>query len=136
MQIGFLTDAFEHLSRSQALDWCAGHGISRVEFGTGGYSPAPHASLAELSASAAARDALAGELAGHGITLGALNVSGNPLHPDPSTGGRHDADLRATVERAHQLGVPTGVAMSGRPARPRGRGWPGFARGACLPDTA
>jgi len=54
MQIGLLTDAFEHLTRSQALAWCAGHGISRVEFGTGGYSPAPHASLAELSGSAVA----------------------------------------------------------------------------------
>jgi sugar phosphate isomerase/epimerase len=134
MQIGLLTDAFDHLNRSQALDWCAGNGISRVEFGTGGYSPAPHASLAELSASAAARDALAGELAGHGITLGALNVSGNPLHPDPAVGGKHDADLRATVELAHQLGVPTVVAMSGCPGGPGGGGWPVFAGGAWLPD--
>lgn len=134
MQIGLLTDAFEHLPRSQALAWCAEHGISQVEFGTGGYSPAPHASLAELSASAAARDALAGELAGHGVTLGALNVSGNPLHPDPAVGGKHDADLRATLELAQQLGVTRVVAMSGCPGGPGGGGWPVFAGGAWLPD--
>ena len=40
-----------------------------------------HAGLAELSASAAARDTLTGELAGHGVTLGALNVSGEPAAP-------------------------------------------------------
>jgi sugar phosphate isomerase/epimerase len=134
MQIGLLTDAFEHLPRSQALAWCAEHRISQVEFGIGGYSPAPHASLAELSASAAARDALAGELAGHGVTLGALNVSGNPLHPDPAVGGKHDADLRATLELAQQLGVPRVVAMSGCPGGPGGGGWPVFAGGAWLPD--
>jgi sugar phosphate isomerase/epimerase len=134
MQIGLLTDAFDHLTRAQALAWCAEHGITRVEFGTGGYSPAPHADLAELSASAAAREALAGELSGHGITLGALNVSGNPLHPDPAVGGKHDADLRATVELAHSLGVPAVVAMSGCPGGPGGGGWPVFAGGAWLPD--
>jgi sugar phosphate isomerase/epimerase len=134
MQIGLLTDAFAHLTRAQTLAWCAAHGIGCVEFGTGGYSIAPHASLAQLSASEPARRALADELAGHGLTLGALNVSGNPLHPDPAVSQRHDADLRATLELAQHLGVTRVVAMSGCPGGPGGGGWPVFAGGAWLPD--
>jgi sugar phosphate isomerase/epimerase len=133
VRIGLLTDAFEHKTLEETLVWCAENGLDDVELGTGGYSPAPHLSLEALDSEAARRDLLA-TVADHGLRIGALNASGNVLHPDATIASRHDAVLRATVELAHALGVTRIVAMSGCPGGPGGGGWPVFAGGAWLPD--
>jgi sugar phosphate isomerase/epimerase len=134
MQIGLLTDAFDQMTLSETLAWCAEHELASVELGTCGYSTTPHANLAELGASAAARADLLSEIADHGLTLGALNASGNPLHPNAAIGTVHADGLRATVKLAQELGVTRVVAMSGTPGGPGGGGWPVFAGGAWLPD--
>jgi sugar phosphate isomerase/epimerase len=135
MRVGLFTDAFTHLSLSETLAWCAEHAIDSVELGMGGYSPAPHADLAALRASETARGDLLREIADHGLALGALNASGNPLHPDRSRGSRDDACLRDTLALAQDLGVTRVVAMSGCPGGPGAEGgWPVFAGGAWLPD--
>lgn len=133
VRIAVLTDALDRLTLAEALDWCAERRLEAVELGVGGYSPAPHASAA-LAGDAAGRDRLQGLLAERGLELAALNVSGNPLHPDRSVGDRHDADLRAALRLARQLGVTRVVAMSGCPGAPGGGAWPVFAGGAWLPD--
>ena len=133
MRIGLYTDALDRLTLPEALAWCAERGLAAVELGVGGYSPCPHASTA-LLADAAARDDLLGLLAEHGLELAALNVSGNPLHPNRFVGDRHDADLRHALLLAHALGVGRVVAMSGCPGGPGGGSWPVFAGGAWLPD--
>lgn len=133
MKIGLLTDALDRLTLIEALDWCAERGLAAVELGVGGYSPTPHADLTLLE-DAAGRDRLLALLAERELELAALNVSGNPLHPDPAIGARHDAELRAAVQLAHALGVPRVVAMSGCPGGPGGGTWPVFAGGAWLPD--
>src|SRR5712691_8871786 len=130
MRVGLFTDAFTHLSLSETLAWCAEHGIDSVELGTGGYSPVPHVNLEALCADGSARQDLIAEIDDHGLTLGALNVSGNPLHPDRSLGSRHDAALRSTLLLAAELGVTRVVAMSGCPGGPGDGGWPVFAGGA------
>jgi sugar phosphate isomerase/epimerase len=68
------------------------------------------------------------------IALAALNVSGNPLHPDPAVGALHDKALRDTLRLAAEVGVDRVVAMSGCPGGPGGGSWPVFAGGAWLPD--
>jgi sugar phosphate isomerase/epimerase len=133
LRIGLLTDALDRLTLAEALEWCAERGLGAVELGVGGYSPAPHASLT-LVADPAGRDRLGGLLAEHALELAALNVSGNPLHPDRAIGDRHDAELRAALRLAHALDVPRVVAMSGCPGGPGGGSWPVFAGGAWLPD--
>ena len=134
MQIGLLTDAFDHLSLTQTLAWCAERDLYSVELGTCGYSGTPHANLAELSASSEARSALLSEIADHGLKLGALNASGNPLHPNTDISDKHAAGMRDTVKLAQELGVAKVVAMSGTPGGPGGGNWPVFAGGAWLPD--
>ena len=134
MKIGLLTDAFPHLSLTETLQWCAENGLAEVELGTGGYSSAPHADLAALNASATAREPLLAEIGAHGLTLGALNASGNVLHPNQEIASAHDDDLRGTITLAQSLGVSRVVAMSGCPGGPGGGGWPVFAGGAWLPD--
>ena len=133
MNVGLLTDALAHLSLEETARWCAERGLEAVELGVGGYSLAPHVDLA-LLADRGARDRLRGTLAAAGLELAALNVSGNPLHPDAAVAGRHRSALRAALETAQALGVPRVVAMSGCPGGPRGGRWPVFAGGAWLPD--
>jgi sugar phosphate isomerase/epimerase len=134
VRIGLLTDAFEHKTLEETLTWCAENALDNVELGTGGYSSAPHADLGGLSSSEGARKDLLAKIAHHGLELGALNASGNPLHPNADISARHDADLRRTIELARDLGVERVVAMSGCPGGPGGGGWPVFAGGAWLPD--
>jgi sugar phosphate isomerase/epimerase len=132
LRIGLLTDALDRLPLTEALDWCAEHGLAAVELGVGGYSTAPHAGL-ELLDDAAARDALLALLAERELELAAHKASGNPLHPDRRIGDRHDTELRGALRLAHALGVTRVVAMSGCPGAPDGS-WPVFAGGAWLPD--
>ena len=133
MRIGLLTDALDRLTLAEALDWCAERDLEAIELGVGGYSPAPHASLT-LVADSAGRERLRGLVADRGLELAALNVSGNPLHPDRTIGDRHDAELREALRLARALDVPRVVAMSGCPGGPGGGAWPVFAGGAWLPD--
>jgi sugar phosphate isomerase/epimerase len=132
--IALLTDALGELPLDAALEWCADQGISAVELGVGGYSPAPHLDLEAVLASRDERRRLGERLERHGIELVALNASGNPLHPNPDVAQAHGRALRGAVELATELGVSRVVAMSGCPGGPGGGGWPVFAGGAWLPD--
>jgi sugar phosphate isomerase/epimerase len=132
--IALLTDALGDMPLDAALAWCAGHGITAVEIGVGGYSPAPHIDLEQVLSSQAERVRFRERLDSHGVELVALNASGNPLHPDAAIAKAHDRALRGAAELAATLGVSRVVAMSGCPGGPGGGGWPVFAGGAWLPD--
>jgi sugar phosphate isomerase/epimerase len=113
-------------------------GLTSVEVNAGGFIPAPHLPVDAILASDAARDQYLSEFARRGLTLTALNVNGNPLHPDPEVGPRHAADLRTAIRVAARLGLRRVVAMSGLPAaHPEGR-LPSWSRPtqlrACAPD--
>jgi sugar phosphate isomerase/epimerase len=137
MRIGLLTDAMPDLPLDEIVGWLRAEVplISRIEIGTGAYSPARHADLHRLLTDSAARDRWLGMIRGAGLELSALNVSGNPLHPDHAYAARHDQDLRRTIQLAALLGVDRVVAMSGCPgAGPGDRHAPHFPAGGWLPD--
>jgi sugar phosphate isomerase/epimerase len=137
MRIALFTDAFADRPLEQVLDWLAADvpEVTEVELGTGGYSGAPHCALRELLSDASLCRKWQQAVADRGFGLRALNVSGNPLHPDPDVARAHDADLRDTIRLAAELQVDRVVAMSGCPgAGPRDRTAPHFSGGGWLPD--
>jgi sugar phosphate isomerase/epimerase len=138
VKLGLFTDAFPKLSLIEVMDWLRREvpTISRIEIGTGAYSPAPHCDMRSLLRGGRRRKAWLDSIRSRGYEISALNVSGNPLSPRPDVARRHDRDLRDTIRLAAQLGVDRVVAMSGCPAGPgRGRAdAPHFAAGAWLPD--
>ncbi len=137
MRIGLFTDALPDRPLTEVMDWLreAAPQVSRIEIGTGGYSPAPHADRKLLLEDAGARERWHAAIRERGFELSALNVSGNPLHPDPDVAKEHDAALRDTIRLAALLGVDRVVAMSGCPgAGPEDRTAPHFAAGGWLPD--
>ena len=136
MRLALVTEGMIHRSLDDLMDWLDGHvpEIRDLEIGTGGYSPLGHSPL-ELSD--AERREWHAHVTARGYRVAAFNVSGNPLHPDEAIAGRHDSDLRRTIEMAADLGIDRIVAMSGCPAAgPGASPAPHFAANAWLPDYA
>ena len=117
MRIGLVTDSLSHLPLDALLATAAEMGISMLEFGCGNWSSAPHLDIDDLLANAAGRATFQGKLRDHGLTLSALNCSGNPLHPGEN-GARHRDVTRKTIRLAGLLGVNRVVMMSGCPGGP------------------
>ena len=106
VRIGLLTDAMPDRSLSDVATWACGTGlIQDLEIGVGGYSSAPHCRPAELLAHTEALASWRRTIDDAGLGISALNVSGNPLHPNPEIAARHDADLRQAIRLAAELGV-------------------------------
>ncbi|HEY1420752.1 MAG TPA: sugar phosphate isomerase/epimerase [Candidatus Dormibacteraeota bacterium] len=123
-------------SLEEVVEWVARTGlIQDLELGVGGYSPAPHCDATELLGKSSAIKQWRRPLTDAGIGISALNVSGNPLHPNSEIASRHDSDLRQAIRLAGELGVDRLVAMSGCPgAGPSDKTAPHFSGGGWLPD--
>jgi sugar phosphate isomerase/epimerase len=125
MELAVFNDGLAHLTRREALRWCAERGVRSFELGVGGWRQADHADLdLLLREQSARRQLLADEF---DISLGCINAAGNPLHPDPAVGAQHAAAIRGAIELADLLGVGRVVTMSGCPGGPGGGGLPIFA---------
>jgi len=117
MRIGLVTDGLPELALPDLLRTAAELGIATLEFGCGNWSSAPHVALDALLESASARDAFLGQIAGHGLSISALNCSGNPLHPGEH-GRAHREVTSKTIRLAGLLGITRVVMMSGCPGGP------------------
>lgn len=117
MKIGMVTDSLGKLGFEDMLSTAKRLGVEAVEIPVGNWTSAPHANLDQLLASKDARDRWMGAIRDHGLTLCALNCSGNQLAPG-DYGKRHDAVVRKTFELASLLGIPRVVMMSGCPGGP------------------
>jgi sugar phosphate isomerase/epimerase len=117
MHIGLVTDGLPDLPLPDLLRTAAELGIATLEFGCGNWSSAPHLKLDALLASATARNDFIAQLAAHGLSISALNCSGNPLHPGEH-GHAHREITSKTIRLAGLLGVTRVVLMSGCPGGP------------------
>jgi sugar phosphate isomerase/epimerase len=117
MHIGMITDSLGGLSFDDLLDTTAELRIEQLEFAAGNWSRAPHLALDPMLDSAAARHEFTAKLRDHGISISALNCSGNPLHPG-EIGRQHREVTRKTIALAGLMGVERVVMMSGCPGGP------------------
>ena len=117
MQIGLVTDSLAHLPLETLLPTVSELGITMVEFGCGNWSPAPHLRLDAMLGSATMRTEFLAKLQAHGLTISALNCSGNPLLPGTS-GEESRAVTSKTIHLAGLMGVRRVVMMSGCPGGP------------------
>lgn len=117
MKIGLVTDSLGYLSLDDLLATSAEVGVEQLEFACGNWSSAPHIELDALLNSESARTNFLAKVQDHGLTISALNCSGNQLAPN-ARGQAHDAVVRKTLQLANQLGIQTVVMMSGLPAAP------------------
>ena len=117
MKIGMITDSVAELDFGAMLAFSERIGLDTLEFGCGNWSSAPHIDRAALLADGGQRRAFLSRIAGHGLSISALNCSGNQLHPG-AEGRAHDGVVRETIALAGLMGIERVVLMSGCPAAP------------------
>jgi len=133
--IGVVTEPFAGRPLTDVMDWLlrAAPRVTDLELGAGGYAPTGHCDVPLLLRDSQSRKAWLREISTRGLRVAALNVWGNPLHPDETIARKHDADLRDAVRLAALLGVDRVVALAGCPPGARGDRTPHFAGGEWLP---
>ena len=135
MKLGLMTDSLGHLPLPELAQTCRELGIEQLEFGCGNWSRAPHIDLDALLDSRDRRDELTGTLAEQGLTISALNCSGNPLHPGDA-GERDRAVVEKTFRLSELLGLTTVVMMSGLPGGGPDDRYPNWVVTSWPPETA
>src|ERR1700738_5251763 len=114
MKLCAVSESLGHLSFKEAAKTSADLGLAALEIGMGNWSAAPHANLQTLLESKQKRQEFLSVLEQNGLSLAALNCSGNQLHP--VDGELQSKVVHETVRVAGLLGVHTIVLMSGLPA--------------------
>jgi sugar phosphate isomerase/epimerase len=114
MKLCAVSESLGNLSFKEAAKASADLGLEALEIGMGNWSAAPHANLQSLLESKEKRQEFLSVLEQNGLSLAALNCSGNQLHP--VDGERQSKVVYDTVRAAELLGVHTIVLMSGLPA--------------------
>jgi sugar phosphate isomerase/epimerase len=134
MKIGLLTDSLADLSFDAMLAAAAGLNIECLEFACGNWSTAPHIALDELLESERARRDFLAAITDRGMSISALNCSGNPLYPGAEGRRQRDITLK-TFRLARLLGIDRIVMMSGLPGGP-GDANPNWITTAWPPECA
>src|SRR5258707_11345863 len=114
MKLCAVSESLGNLSFKEAAKSSADLGLEALEIGMGNWSAAPHANLQSLLESKEKRQEFLSVLEKNGLSLAALNCSGNQLHP--VDGERQSKVVYDTVRVAELLGIHTIVLMSGLPA--------------------
>ncbi|HRI45165.1 MAG TPA: sugar phosphate isomerase/epimerase [Fimbriimonadaceae bacterium] len=115
MKIGIFTALFGDKGLAETLDLVKAEGIEAVEFGAGAYPGSAHLDVPRLLESKQARDKLLREVSSRGLTISAISVHGNPLHPVKSIAQDHHEAFVNAVKLAALLGVGCVNGFSGCP---------------------
>jgi len=119
MKIGLNTECLGYMSFDNLLKTCVQLGIQTIEPGCGNWSKAPHVELDRLLESKRERDNYLLKIKDNGLSIAALNCSGNQLCPNQ--GKAHDEVVRKTFKLAEMFGVDRIVMTSGLPGGPGDR---------------
>ena len=136
MKLGVLTCPLYSLPADDAFAWLGSRGVECVELGTGGYPGNRHCDADELLADGGKLGALKESLKRHGLTVAALSVHSNHVHPDKAVRDVAAKEYTATLRLAEKLGVRTVVTFSGCPGDHPGALLPNWVTCAWPPDFA
>ncbi|MFA6076100.1 MAG: sugar phosphate isomerase/epimerase [Negativicutes bacterium] len=115
MKIGVFAVLFQNLPLAQALDKIKGFGVNTVEIGCGNYPGNAHCNPPELLVDDQKTQAFVDAFKSRAMTISALSVHGNMIHPNKEFAkANHDA-WRSAVLLAEKLGIDTVVNFSGCP---------------------
>lgn len=117
MQVGFLTAALGALRLEDVIAWAGAQGFSALEVAAWPtddprpYNPA-HLNVRSLASADVRR--LQDRLDDSGVRVSSLAFYDNNLHPDRTVRAAHHAHLRACIDAAAAMGVPTVGTFVGR----------------------
>ena len=115
MKISVVSSILGGVSLDESLSYLSSLGVEQFELGVGGYPGKAHADALTLCKDATARKALLETFQKYNMSISALAVHGNCIHPNKEVAARFQADYEAACILAGQLGVDTIVTFSGGP---------------------
>ena len=126
MKLSVLANLYGDKPLDETLAILTGLGVHTVELGAGGYPGKAHCNPAELLADESKYEAFVATLAKYDVTVCALAVHGNALHPDATIAAQFDQDFREAVLLAEKMGVDTVITFSGCPGDHEGAKYPNW----------
>jgi sugar phosphate isomerase/epimerase len=127
MKVGLYLVILNSMKLEQALDYVASLGVQTVELGAGAFGGTAHCDPESLLRSERKTRELLRAVSSRGLQISALNVAGNPIHPNRKIARAHDADFRKCVRLAQNLGVEVVIGFSGCPGGAPGDRQPNWA---------
>ena len=115
MKLSVLINLYGNKTLDETLKIMAEQGVTTVEVGAGGYPGKAHCNPAELLADEAKLEEFKNTFKKYNISICALAVHGNALHPDKALAEMYDTDFKNAVLLAEKLGVDTVITFSGCP---------------------
>src|SRR5262245_51799908 len=115
MKIGVFTVLLAGRPFEEALDYLKDLGIEAVEIGCGAYPGETNCKQDELLSSEKKLNAFRQALKSRGLTISALSVHGNPLHPTKKIATDHHRAFEKALELAKKLDVDRIINFSGCP---------------------
>jgi sugar phosphate isomerase/epimerase len=115
MKIGVMGCGVAAMGFEKALDYCQKLGLDTIELPVGGYVGKPFFDPEEVLKSPAKQDEIREAIRKHGLTISALAVHGNVVHPDESFARTSVKDHETAVKLARKLGTNVVNNFSGCP---------------------
>ena len=126
MKLSVLANLYGTKSLDETLSILSTLGVTTVEIGAGGYPGKAHCNPEELLADEKKYAAFVATFAKYGVSICALAVHGNALHPNKEIAAQFDTDFRNAVLLAEKLGVDTVITFSGCPGDSEGSKYPNW----------
>ncbi|WP_276354229.1 sugar phosphate isomerase/epimerase family protein [Cohnella caldifontis] len=134
MKLGVFIVLFGQQSFEQALDNAKAAGCGAVEIGVGGYPGTSHVNARAIVNDDAAVRKIKEAVQSRGLSISALSMHGNPLHPNKEQAKEFHEDFVAAVLLAEKLGVDTVITFSGLPGESEHSKYPSWVTCPWPPD--
>jgi sugar phosphate isomerase/epimerase len=115
MKLGVMSALFTGRPLEKVCQFLAEHGLDAIELPAGAYPGKGFFDAKKVLASAKEQDRIKGILREFGLTLSALSVHGNPIHPDKKIARDHHSAWETAVQLAPKLGTDIVITFSGCP---------------------
>lgn len=134
MKLSVVSSVFGGMSLDQSLKFLSEHGVPCLELGVGGYPGTALADAKVLIKDEKKRKELVDTFKKYNMSISALAVHGNCVHPNKKIRDGFEADYRAACELAGMLGVDTIVTFSGCPGSDKDAKQPSWVTCAWPPE--
>ncbi len=115
MKLGVFSPVLSDMSLPDALAFLHGLGVEQMELGCGGCPGTAHADINILSKSNSEIQKVNDAFARNELTVSALSVHGNGVHPNKAIAEKATDELVAAIKTARKLGTDKVVTFSGCP---------------------
>lgn len=115
MQLSVVNGVFGGVTLEESLKFLSDKGVKQLELGVGGYPGTVHADAKVLINDEKARKELMDTFNKYGMTISALSVHGNCVHPNKEIAQSFQKDFESACILAGQIGVDRIVTFSGCP---------------------